>query len=87
MFAEDTILADSWKQIKLVLSCNIEFSCVLLVEPDLQICTRLISIDKHFKPTYLYLCAQLGVLVNTRNLVLSIPCSKRQALVKILLTT
>ena len=43
--------------------------------------------DKHFKPTFSCLFTQLGVLVNTRNLALSMPYNNNQDLVKNMLNT
>ena len=46
MLVDDNLLAETWEQLKLVLSCNIESLCMLLRELDLQLRRSTLSVDK-----------------------------------------
>ena len=87
ILAEDNLLEDIWEKIKPALVFSIKYFRMLLGEQDLQLRRSPLCMDKHFKTKCSYLQTQLGVLISTRNLALSMPENKHQDLVKIILTT
>ena len=87
MLEDDKLLVDIWELPKPTLAFSIESLCMIFGELDSQTYQSPLSMDKQFKTECSYLRTQLGVLVNARNLVLSMLDSKRQDLVKILITT
>ena len=87
MLVYENSLADIWENLKPSLSCRIYSACMLLDEPELHFRQSSLHMGKHFKTMCSSLRTQLGVCIKTRNLTLSIPDTKRNALVTILLTT
>ena len=84
MFSDDNLLACVWEQLEPALACSIESLRMLLGEPEFQIRRSSPSMDKCFKKISC-LSTQLGVLINARNLMLSMTDNKRQELVATLL--
>ena len=87
MLVEDILLAEIWAHLKLELARSIESLYMIIGEIDLQVRRSPLSMVKYFKLMCSYVHAQLGVLVNARNLALSTSDNERKCLVSILLTT
>ena len=78
MFSDDNILVDIWVHLKPALDYSIEALSVLLGNPEFHLFRSLLSMEKCFNTKFPYLHTQLGVYINTRNIYLRIPDTKRK---------
>ena len=86
MFVDDNLLAEFQEEITLDIATRVESLFILLGEENSLLCKIPLSMDKYYDSICSYLCTQLGILINTRSLTLSIPDDKKGNLIKIILT-
>ena len=81
-----SMVTDVQARLKPALTCSVESIFVLLGDPGKQVRKILLYVDKHYKALCSCVCKQLGVLISTRNLKISVLEGKRKDLIKIMLT-
>ena len=86
IFTDDNLLACVWMHLKTGLDCSVESLFMLLGNPESNLHRSPLTTDKNVKNMFSCLCTQLGTRINTRDLALRIPDTKRADLETILLT-
>ena len=87
MYVDNNLLVDTWDRLKIALACSIEALYDILGHPNETLRKSPLSLDKYFEGLYSYSRKQLGRLINTRKLTVSIPDEKRQAVLTTLKST
>jgi len=87
MYVDDNLLVDIWGYLKPALAASIEALFVLLGFPDESLRKSSLSMEKYVDSLCSYSRAQLARQVNTRDLNISIPPTKREEILQTLRTT
>ena len=86
MFVDDNLLAKVQEEITPAIATSAKSLFILLREENSLLRKNPLSMDKHYDSVCSYLCVQLGILINTSSLTLSITDDKRENIIKIILT-
>ena len=87
MFVEENLLVNVQEELAPAIVTSAESSSILLGEENLLLRKKPLSMDKCYDSICSYLHTQLGILINTRSLTLSVPDDKMGNLIKIIITT
>ena len=79
-FVDDNLMADVADHIRHTIVASIEALFILLRRPDTHERRLALSLEMFIKSACSYKRVQLGILINTRDMTVSIPPDKRQAL-------
>jgi hypothetical protein len=84
MFVDDNLMANILRLMKQTMAASIESLLIILGFKEIDKRRFALSLDKYFKTMCSYKREQLGLLVNTRAMIVSLPPSKIDKLIKIL---
>ena len=79
-------MADTWEYLRSALAASVDTLFILLGFPQETIRKNPLSMDKYYESLCSYSKKQLGYLINTMQLTISIPKDKRKEIIDILLT-
>ena len=86
MFVDDNLMADTWEHLTSTLAASVEALFILLGFPEETMKKSSLSMDKYYESLCSYSRKQIGYLMNTRQLTISITKDKRKEIIDILLT-
>ena len=84
MFVDDNLMADTRSRIKFCMAAKIEALFRTMGPDKSEIRRSNVSLDKYFSLTVSHIQIQLGLEINTREMLVSLPAIKKQNLVHIL---
>ena len=86
-YVDDTLMADVLKYIKIAMAASLESLYLTLGFPDETKRRSSLSIDKFYQAKCFWVREQLGLIINTRDMTISLPQAKIDRLLKMLDTT
>ena len=87
MFVDDNLMANIWRFLRPALAASVEALFIILGEPDEKLRKSPLSMDKYYESRCSHSRKQLGYLINTRLLTVSITAERRAEILDILTTT
>ena len=78
-------MAGTWENLRPTLAASVEALFILLGYPEEELRKRHLSMDKYYKSLCSYYRKELGYLIDTRKLAVSITEEKRKEILDILL--
>ena len=78
MFVDDSLFFQAGDNIKHIMAAIVEALYIILGHSNTEIRQNTLSLDKYFKSTCFYEQIQLGILINTRKINLSLTESTRK---------
>ena len=81
MFVDDSLFSQTKENIKHAMAASIEALYTILGYPDTEVLQNALRLDKYYESTCSYERIQLGILVNTRRMSLSLTGQKQKTMI------